>query len=73
VDVKNIQYTEDEAELGVTCEVEANPPAQVYIKGKSQENVFQKDNEESKEKNPPVQLLNRQPQEREYKGACMCI
>ncbi len=29
VDVKNIQYTEDEAELGVTCEVEANPPAQV--------------------------------------------
>jgi hypothetical protein len=29
VDVKNIQYTEDEAELTVSCEVEASPPAQV--------------------------------------------
>ena len=29
VDVKNIQYTDDEAELAVTCEVESSPPAQV--------------------------------------------
>ncbi len=29
VDVKNIQYTEDEAELAVTCEVEASPEAKV--------------------------------------------
>jgi hypothetical protein len=29
VDVKNIQYTEDEAELAVSCEVEASPEAKV--------------------------------------------